>query len=127
MSPYAALAGLVALAAAAGGGAWAGWDYRDARAGRERAAQLADTAKALERAMEAREAARAAVAAVSARTQAALQRALDARREPIKCPPTGDVRDAVLPGLGDRLRSIEAAGAAAAAVDPVQPASDPGR
>jgi hypothetical protein len=122
--------GAIALAMAAAGGAWVGWDFRDAQAGRERAAALADATKTLERAMEAREAARLAVAAVSASTQAALQKALNAQHQqpPIKCPPSGDVGDALLPGVADGLRSIRAAGGrAAAGVDPVQPAGDPGR
>lgn len=121
MVPLNAALGVLALAGAFAGGAWMGYDYRDARVGRAEAETLRDASKQLEHAMVAREAARAAVAAVGARTEAALQRAIHATQKPIPCPPSGDVRDAVLPGLADRVRDIRAAGADA--VDPVPAAA----
>lgn len=102
-----ALTAVAALAAAAAVGAWLGYDYRDARAGRERASQALEVSRSLERSMERRAAADKVFADVQSAVNAALRRPR-APSEPIKCPPSGDVRDAVLPGLGDRLRAIDA-------------------
>lgn len=117
------------LAATAAGCFWLGFDYRDARAGRERAAELAATSRAMERAMERQVAAQAVADAVDRRLQLALRENRNATRPRVECPPTGDVRDAVLPGLADRLRRIDAAAGegAAAGVAVVPAASASGR
>jgi hypothetical protein len=93
------------------GGAWLGraavksdWDAERAQQAREVVAQM-------ERSMERRAAADHALAGVQTAVQAALRRT-NAPAQPIKCPPSGNALDALVPGLGDRLRAIDAAGGA---------------
>lgn len=130
MTPLHAAAGAVVVAAFLGG-AWAGYDYRDAKAGREIAAQAIETSRALERSMERRAAADLALSGVQSAVAAALRSKPYAPPAPIPCPASGDARDAVLPGLGERLRSIDAAagGGAGAGLAPVpgSGSSDPSR
>ncbi len=56
---------------------------------------------------------------------AALRKAQNAKQKPIPCPPSGDVLDALIPGLADELRGISEAGGkpASATVDrvPINP------
>lgn len=112
------------------GGAWVGYDYRDAKAGREKAAQAVETSRALERSMERRAAADEALAGVQSAVAAALRKPY-ASQIPVKCPDGADARSVVLPGLGERLRSIDAASSGGAGADlavmPEPGASDSGR
>ncbi len=117
-------AAVVALLGAFKAGLW----YKQVQWDRERAQQTLDASKYLERGYERIAGAQAVAQAVERRTTAALQEARSARQEPILCPPTGDVRDAVLIGLSDRVRHIRAAAAGqdpGSAVAPVHAASAP--
>lgn len=101
-----------------------GLDHGNARRDRDLREQSVTALRYMERAAESRATAEAALQASVTRTQAALQRARSAKQEPITCPPSGDIRDALLPGLAERLRDIRGASGgdgAASGVAPVQP------
>lgn len=122
MTPLHAAAGAVVVAAFLGG-AWAGYDYRDAKAGREKAAQAREQIEYVSRNYVSRSVAEAQYQALAGRSTTVLREVLRVPTEPLKCPPDADVRDLVLPGLGDRLRKLrdstgEPAGADVGAVQP---------
>lgn len=123
-------AGAASLALAAGLAGYShGGQIVQGRWDAERGQQAREVSARLERAMERQVAAQAVADAVDRRLRLALRENRDAPRPRVECPPTGDVRDAVLPGLAERLRRIDAAGTdegGAPVVEPV-PAGAAGR
>jgi hypothetical protein len=129
VSPSQIAAGITIVSAFLGG-AWLGrsavlsdWNAEKAQQAREVVAQM-------DRAAERRAAADQAMANVQSAVTAALRRS-NAPAQPIKCPPSGNALDAVVPGLGDRLRAIDAAAGGGAgagvAIVPGGGVTDPGR
>lgn len=113
------ISSVIALAA----GLWIGYDYRDAKAERERSQELRETASQLERAMERRAAAEEALNKVRNAVSIALRKKAD--EKPIECPKSGNVLDAVVPGIGDELRNIDASQNHAPEMDSVPGATNP--
>jgi hypothetical protein len=114
VSPFHIAAG-VTIVAVFLGGAWVGRAAVKADWAAERAQQDRAVVAQMERSMERSAAADMALAGVQSAVAAALRSKPHAPPAPIPCPASGDARDAVLPGLGDRLRAIDAAAGAAAA------------
>lgn len=91
------------IASFAAGQHWtqAAWD-------REKLAASRATVSYYERLLERQAAAEATVS----RVHAILTKARHEPKKPLDCPPTGDVRAVVLPGLGQRLRDLSNAASA---------------
>lgn len=122
MSPLHAAAG-AAVVAAFLSGAWLGRSAGKADWQVEREQQARAQVEFLARNYVSRSVAEAQYQALAGRSTTVLREVLRVPTEPLKCPPDADVRDIVLPGLGDRLRKLrdatgEPAGANVGAVQP---------
>lgn len=130
MNPLHAAAGAVVVSAFIGG-VWSGRHWVQSEWDAEKARTARDVATQLERSMERRAAADKALAGVQSAVASALRSKPYAPPLPIPCPASGDARSVVLPGLGERLRSIDAASGSGAgaglAIVPESGASDSSR
>ena len=110
-----AAAAALAVIAASGSAAYAGYVFGATLVRKEwseqRVALLRDHAKRLDQLMTKQAKAQRDADAVHARLTNALRSARNAPMPKITCPSTGDIRDAVVPGLADRLRDIDSAAA----------------
>lgn len=110
-----AAAAALAVIASAGSAAYAGYVFGATSVRKEwseqRVALLRDHAKRLDALMTKQAKAQREADAVQARLTNALRSARNAPTPKIQCPATGDIRDAVVPGLADRLRDIDSAAA----------------
>lgn len=107
MTPTTILGGVL-ITSAFLAGAWMGRSAVKADWDAEKASESAAAVHAYELNAKARDTAEKALANVQSAVTAALRRP-NAPLQPVKCPPSGNALDAVVPGLGDRLRSIDAA------------------
>jgi len=105
MTPTQIAAGIAIIGAFLGGAilgrraVQADWDAANAQQARAQAEFLA-------RNYISRSVAEAQYQALAGRSAKVLHEVIHVRAEPLKCPPDADVRDVVLPGLGDRLRKL---------------------
>lgn len=111
------IAGCVAFAA--------GYALRDTMADADELERQKERTEFLARNMVNRQLAEQALSAVEDKSRTALEKALNAPRKPIPCPVDGDVRDVLLPGLGQRLRHIRESGSDASPILAPVPAADP--
>lgn len=122
MTPCQVAAGVTVVAAFLSG-AWLGRSAVQADWQTEREQQSRAQAEFISRNYVSRSVAEAQYQAMAARSSTVLREVLRVPAEPLQCPPGADVRDLVLPGLGDRLRKLrdatdEPAGADVGAVQP---------
>lgn len=106
-------AGITTVAAFLGG-AWVGRSAVKADWAAEREQQARAQTEYLARNYVARSVAEAQYQALAGRSAKVLREVIHVPAEPLQCPQGVDVRDVVLPGLGDRLRQLRDA----AGVDP---------
>lgn len=116
MTPLHAAVGVTVVAAFLGG-ALLGRSAVKADWAAEREQQARAQAEFIARNYVSRSVAEAQYQAMAARSSTVLREVLRVPAEPLKCPPDADVRDLVLPGLGDRLRKLRDASGEPAGVD----------
>lgn len=88
------------------GGAWLGRSSVKADWAAEKLQQSKAQAEFLSRNYVSRSVAEAQYQAMAAHSSTVLREVLRVPAEPLQCPQGVDVRDVVLPGLGDRLRRL---------------------